>query len=293
MEAARTPLSAVPLLPERGGVGVGVPVLRRLLAIALAAVVAAAVLAAPAAAHPNMSVTFEAPRDLLDPATRDSALAELDTLGVRSLRVVLYWKDVAPDPNGGRPQLDETDPANYDWSKYDPLIQAANARGWPVLLTVSGPVPRWATRSGRDFVTRPSPARFQAFMTAAGRHYGGKVTTWSIWNEPNLPRFLRPQFANGGRPASPQLYRKLYDAGRRGLAAAGRGADPTLFGELAPRGTGSVVAPLTFLRGMLCLDENYKKRGKGCGRLDTTGMAHHAYTTRQGPVVRPERARTT
>ncbi len=41
---------------------------------------------------------------------------------MRSLRVVLYWKDVAPRPNGARPQLDETDPANYDWSKYDPLI---------------------------------------------------------------------------------------------------------------------------------------------------------------------------
>ena len=124
-------------------------------------------------------------------------------------------------------------------------------------------------------------------MTAAGRHLGGKVATWSIWNEPNLPRFLRPQFANGGRPASPELYRKLYDAGRRGLIAAGRGADPTLFGELAPRGTGSVVAPLTFLRGMLCLDKHYKKRGKGCGRLDTTGMAHHAYTTRGGPCRCP------
>jgi hypothetical protein len=124
-------------------------------------------------------------------------------------------------------------------------------------------------------------------MTALGRHYAGRVATWSIWNEPNLPRFLRPQFADGGRPASPQLYRKLYDAGRRGLVAAGRGADPTLFGELAPRGTGSVVAPLTFLRGMLCLDDAYKKRGKGCARLDTTGMAHHAYTTRQGPWFVP------
>ena len=38
---------------------------------------------------------------------------------------------------------------------------------------------------------------------------------------------------------------------------------------------------------MLCLDENYKKRGKGCGKLDTTGMAHHAYTTREGPWFVP------
>jgi hypothetical protein len=264
-----------------------VPALRRLILLALASALAAGVLAAPAAAHSNMSVTFEAPRDLLDPATRDASLQELETLGVRSLRVVLYWHDVAPDADAPtRPAIDETDPSNYDWDRYDPLITAAQARGWPVLLTVSGPVPRWATKAQRDTLTRPSPARFQQFMTAIGRHYGGRVATWSIWNEPNLPRFLRPQFSRG-KPASPELYRKLYDAGRRGLIAAGRGTDPTLFGELAPRGTGSVVAPLTFLRGMLCLNDDYKKRGDGCGRLDTTGMAHHAYTTRQGPWFVP------
>ncbi len=38
---------------------------------------------------------------------------------------------------------------------------------------------------------------------------------------------------------------------------------------------------------MLCLDDQYKKRGKGCGELDTTGMAHHAYTTREGPWFVP------
>ena len=266
----------------------GVLTARRLAGFLLTAALALGASAPGALAHPNMSVTFEAPRDLLDPATRDSALQDLDTLGVRSLRVVLYWYDVAPEHDSAtRPAIDETDPANYDWDRYDPLIAAANARGWPVLMTVSGPVPRWATRSGRDTLTRPSPARFQQFMTAVARHYAGRVATWSIWNEPNLPRFLRPQFAGGGRPASPQLYRKLYDAGRRGLIAAGHGADPTLFGELAPRGTGSVVAPLTFLRRMLCLDDRYRKRGRGCGQLDTTGMAHHAYTTRQGPWFVP------
>ena len=266
----------------------GVPALRRLIAIALAAVLAAAVLAAPAAAHPNMSVTFEAPRDLLDPATRDSALAELDTLGVRSLRIVLYWKDVAPDPNGGRPQLDGTDPANYDWSKYDPLIAAANARGWPVLLTVSGPVPRWATRAGRDFVTRPSPARFQAFMTAAGRHYGGKVATWSIWNEPNLPRFLRPQFANGGRPASPELYRKLYDAGR---ARAHRGRArrrPDALRRARPRaGPAASSRRSRSCAGCSAWTRTTRSAARAAASCDTTGMAHHAYTTREGPWFVP------
>ena len=32
------------------------------------------------------------------------------------------------------------------------------------------------------------------FVTAAARHFGDAVTTWSIWNEPNHPQFLRPQF---------------------------------------------------------------------------------------------------
>ena len=40
------------------------------------------------------------------------------------------------------------------------MIEGAVARGWQVLLTVSGPVPRWATNGARDNVTRPSPTEF-------------------------------------------------------------------------------------------------------------------------------------
>jgi hypothetical protein len=59
-----------------------------------------------------------------------------------------------------------------------------------------------------------------------------------------------------------------------------------LFGETAPRGTGKVVAPLAFLRGALCLDSHYR-RASGCRALDVAGYAHHAYTTRAGPLFRP------
>ena len=57
-------------------------------------------------------------------------------------------------------------------------------------------------------------------------------------------------------------------------------------GETAPRGTGSVVAPLAFLRGTLCLSSRYKRRS-ACHRLPADGFAHHAYTTRLGPFFRP------
>jgi hypothetical protein len=155
-----------------------------------------------------------------------------------------------------------------------------------VTLTLTGPVPKWATRDRRDTLTRPSAAAFAAFATAAGRRYGAFVDRWSIWNEPNQPQFLRPQFGRGGRALSPGIYRQLYLAGVRGLRKAGQGEDTILLGETSPRGTGKVVAPLTFLRGALCLDSRYRKRPR-CGALPADGYAHHAYTTRQGPYFKP------
>jgi hypothetical protein len=206
---------------------------------------------------------------------------------VRSRRVNLNGRDVAPGGQSDqRPSFEPTDPAAYDWGEYDKLLGAAALRGWKVTLTLTGPVPKWATRDRRDNLTRPNPPAFAAFATAAGRRYGAFVDTWSIWNEPNQPQFLRPQFGRGGRALSPGIYRQLYLAGVRGLRKAGQGGDTILLGETSPRGTGKVVAPLTFLRGTLCLDARYRKRPK-CGALPAGGYAHHAYTTRQGPYFKP------
>ncbi len=257
------------------------------LTLALCAVLAFLV-PAGASASPAQSMTFEAPVDLADPATRDGAFAEIGSFGVRSVRIVLYWHDVAPSPDERvKPSFDATDPGQYDWSRYDPMIQGAASRGWQVLVTVSGPVPRWATNGARDTVTRPSPAEFQKFVTAVGRRYGSRVSRWSVWNEPNQPQFLAPQYSAAKHtPLSPRIYRNLYLAAQRGLAAAGLGATPLLLGETSPRGTGSVVAPLTFLRGVLCLNNSYRKVGN-CAKLQTAGYAHHAYTTAGGPLFKP------
>ncbi len=244
-------------------------------------------LAAPAAhARPDQAMTFEAPRDLLDATQRDRALAELDALGVRNLRVILRWKDVAPAGDSAtRPEFDATDPNAYGWGQYDALLAAAEARGWAVTITLSSPVPKWATSAKRDTVTRPNATEFRRFATAAGRRYGALVDTWSIWNEPNLPQFLRPQISRG-KPVGPSLYRELYLAGRRGLLDAGQSGDRILFGETAPKGSTNRLAPLDFLRRALCLDTKYRKRAS-CTRVQTEGVAHHAYTTRQGPSFVP------
>ena len=258
--------------------------MRRLLPLT---VLLALLIAAPASASRTQSMTFEAPRDLMNPVTRPAALQELESLGVRSLRVLLTWQTVAPGADQAqRPDFEPTDPEAYDWGEYVPLMAAAKALGWPVLLTISGPVPKWATQSKLDNLTRPSPTAFAAFVTAVARKFGDQVQTWTIWNEPNQPQFLRPQFADGGQAASPAIYRSLFTAAVRALRKAGHGDDPILIAETSPRGTGRVVAPLRFLRGMFCLNAKYVK-SPNCGPLAATGYAHHAYTTRQGPSFKP------
>ncbi len=262
----------------------------RSLLTALCALVAVLAQAGPAAAAPSQQLVFDAPRDLLNDAERPRALEELDRLGVRSLRVLIYWRDVAPAAgSASRPDADLSDPASYDWAKYDGLMAAARERGWSVVATLTLPGPRWAMRDRKDFLTRPSASLYGRFVEAAAKRYGDQVETWAIGNEPNHPDFLRPQYS-GGEARSPALYRSLVRAATSALDRTGQAADTVLAGETLPRGKrGTSVAPLAFLRGVLCLDRSYRKR-KGCGRLNIDGWSHHPYTTPAGPFfVSPNR----
>jgi hypothetical protein len=155
-----------------------------------------------------------------------------------------------------------------------------------VQLTLTGPVPKWATKSRRSYVKKPRPGEFGDFAEAVGRRYGDRVSLWSIWNEPNHPQFLGPQYRDG-KPFSPRVYRRLYRAGYDGIhASPANAADEILIGETSPRGNSNVVRPLRFLRKMLCLDGDYDKT-RPCKKLPADGYAHHAYTTRSGPFFVP------
>ena len=267
---------------------------------ALICALALGVLAAPApalASH-NQAVYFEAPNGLLNPSTRVKTFTQMQSLGVKALRVELSWYEVAPSPTSAtKPSFEATNPESYNWSVYDPVLAEAQKLGWPVLLTVTSPVPRWATSNHKaPYITSPNAQDFEQFMTAVARHYGSEVSTYAIWNEPNEPVFLLPQFSSNGSAASPRIYRGLYQAGYAGLKAAGIAHPRVLMGETAPfgydtvkvrrEGTNHAVAPLAFLRGMLCLNAKYKKSGS-CGELQATGYAHHAYTLPAGPYYKP------
>ena len=242
----------------------------------------ATALAPAAQARPGQQVMFEVPGGSQQTGT---LVPQLESLGVSAIRVNLSWYNAAPSPTATtRPAGDLSDPARYDWRRAQALIDAAHQRGWKVTLALAGPAPRCGTEGARDTITRPRASDYEHFAEAAGRHFGAAVTQWSVWNEPNFRTFLMPQFVHG-KPASPKIYRGLYLAAQKGL----RHVLPhprVLFGETAPRAGGDGVAPLAFLRGALCLDSRYHRRG-GCGRITTDGYAHHPYAPAAGPYFRP------
>jgi hypothetical protein len=273
--------------------------IRILLCASLAslALASGAIGAGQAQASTNQKLYFEGSTDLLNPITRPATLAQLQTLGVKALRVELSWYEVAPAPTSTtKPSFEATNPGNYNWGQYDALLAEAKRLGWQVLLTVTAPAPSWATANHKaPYTYRPDPLDFQEFMTAVARHYGSEVSLYSVWNEPNEAAYLTPQWSSSGKPVSGRIYRGLYQAGYAGLQAAGIAHPRVLFGETSPTGYDTVniraeksrallhpVAPLAFMREALCLNAKYRKSGT-CGELQMAGYAHHAYFPAAGP----------
>lgn len=229
---------------------------------------------------------FDARRDVMDASTRTRTMEQLQAMGVTQMRLLVYWKDVAPQAESAtRPSVDLADPASYAWGAYDDVFASAKAHGIEVLPTLTLPGPKWAMRSKKDYLTYPNATLYGRFVEAVAKRYGADVDTWAFGNEPNHPRFLKPQFSKG-KIASGRVYRQLYRAGTKALDRTGNGDDTKLLGELLPRGANkpgddpdtSRVTPLGFLRQVLCLDSKYRKTGD-CGRLDVDGVSAHPYST--------------
>jgi hypothetical protein len=259
----------------------------RLLIIALLGLL---VVPAAAQASPRQVMSFEAPSELLDYSRVDATLAEIKAFGVTQVRQLVYWQEFAPRPKSKKkPKFNAANPAAYPpgtWDRLDLLMVRARQRGITVMLTPTGPVPKWATKSKKDNLTRPNAKQFGQFVTALARRYGDQVQMWSIWNEPNQPQFLLPQYRKH-KPYSPTLYRNLYKAAYKAIRSVkANKKDKILIGETSPRGNVHIVHPLKFLRGIACLNASYHKTRK-CSKLPADGYAHHAYTTRTGPHFIP------
>jgi hypothetical protein len=213
----------------------------------------ALIYAAPAA--PSSGVRFGIQDDAWiahGPGTLADRLATLDGLGVDLVRFSIRWDDVARRAPG---EAENPDDAAYDWRLPDAVLNGLRDRGIAAVVTLVG-TPRWANGNRLPAYAPGSPSSFGAFAFAAASRYAW-VRDWTIWNEPNLRRWLVP--------TTPAVYvRRLlnpaYGAIHRANPRARVGG-----GVTAPRANVGGVSPVAWIRGM---------RAAGA-RLDA--YAHHPY----------------
>src|SRR3954454_7205665 len=73
-----------------------------------------------------------------------------------------------------------------DWSALDPIVDAASARGFRVLLILDY-APPWANGNhANDHWFPLADADWTGIVDATVAHCGGKVQAYEVWNEPNF-----------------------------------------------------------------------------------------------------------
>lgn len=213
----------------------------------------------------------------------DKVFLILQQAGTDVVRINLWWGGTAGVAK--RRPASPTDPADpaYDWAIFDRAAIFAKRFGMKVMFSVIG-TPGWAN-ANRGWNAAPTDVEtLRAFAQAASRRYNGRfesslgklpaVKLWMVWNEPNNPVFLKPQFRREGDGwviQSARDYAAMCNATVAGIRA-GQGGTKVACGATAPRGNNNPnssrpsVSPIPFLTGM---------RAAGARGFDA--YAHHPY----------------
>ncbi|HET8672876.1 MAG TPA: hypothetical protein VFL87_04510, partial [Thermoleophilaceae bacterium] len=213
----------------------------------------------------NVQQVFSGP-----PSAWEPQLSAIASGGLTLARLDARWANVEPNPpNRGV--------HSYDWSDYDPIVQAMAEHGirwYPIVDYSTG----WSGVIPGDSNSVVAPAHvldFAAYAAALARRYGRGGSFWQahpslpqlpveeyeIWNEENSSTFMRPQ------ASAPEAYADLYLAAR----AAIRSVDPratVAVGGLA-LGNPGVTDELEFIQRM------YAHRPDLAGNVDAVGL--HPY----------------
>jgi hypothetical protein len=313
----------------------------RALALLCALILALAAATPAHASRGQLSFFEDDVRLLADPA---GTLQQMRMLGATNVRVTMRWSWLLPGWTGYRrpPHFNAADPGSsrYSWGIWDTIVKDASQDGISVTLDLMGGAPLWATGPGSAGHSNwePNPREYALFVRAVGTRYSGdydpllnrsvpgdpndlpRVSSWSVWNEPDYGPSLAPQGLPGHLTIdfAPRQYRGLLDAAWGSLTATGHGVggphgDTILFGELAPRGMPywgvfSGMTPMLFLRSLYCLDSRYRPlRGyaasvRGCpttaagsrafrrahpGLFAASGFAIHPYMRWYAPNHEP------
>lgn len=248
--------------------------------LGLAAALAALALAAPTASAAPAELGVNVNRVFNDSFDSDRwalHLGGVQDAGIRMARADAFWEAAE-----SRPPRDGVHSYDFTYLDFVAVALANHGLRWQPILDYSA---LWATSvPGNDHAPPRDADDYAAYAAAFARRYGRggtawddydpatepEVTTYEIWNEPNLAHFWQPE-------PDAARYMELYAKAR----AAIKGVDPdatVLVGGLLP-GTG-------FARAI------YEVRADAAELID--GIAFHPYSrTPEGVVEEVRRLRRT
>jgi hypothetical protein len=208
-------------------------------------------------------------------SVRALTMNRVQALGGSVARIPVDWRDIVQaNPPAGFQARDPAGPS-YDFSRLDAAVESAASTGLQPLLVVSH-APAFAEAPHRwpyayPGSWAPNPVALEEFAAALANRYDGafpdplhpglalpRVRLFQAWNEPNLARYLEPQWVAVGRrwsAFSPQLYRRLLNGFYAGIKSV-QPSDTVAAAGVAPEGEPAGVgamAPVSFLEGLLCL----------------------------------------
>ena len=209
--------------------------------------------------------------------------------GAEIIRLGVNWDTVAPA--APPPGFDPSDPSSpgYNWTRVDEQVRELTAAHFAILITVDA-APKWAEgpdmpKTATAGTWEPNATDFGQFAQAIAQRYDGsyadplipggslpRVSYWQAWDEPNLPEYLAPQWAESGsgsyEPVSPTIYRNMQNAFYQAVKAVSP-MNYDVQGGLGPYGDDpstdpeARMRPVAFERDLLCLGENLQETS-GC-----------------------------
>lgn len=167
------------------------------------------------------------------PDQLDALAAGLQAQGIRYVRQPFTWSTIEPEPDV------------FDWSAYDPIVEALNAEGIAVLALLTG-APAWATSPADpgSVESPPSdPEDLGIFVDTLMERYSSQISYLQLWHFPNLRSHW------GGNTPDPLAYADMLAT----TAAAARQRAPSisiLTAELAPASGARDTTDIGFLRAL-------------------------------------------
>lgn len=144
----------------------------------------------------------------VEPAKRAEQVRLIAEAGFGWIRQEFSWQDIEITAKG-----DFSDCRNEAatggcisaWEKYDQIVDLTEDHDLQILARLSSP-PSWSRSDGEargPFAPPDDLNDFGDFAAAVAERYRGRITTYQIWNEPNI----FPEWGN--QPADPEAYTEL------------------------------------------------------------------------------------